>query len=74
MMSLFENKSNEFAKLTKVDQELSIDLLEKRPKQLRAWVQYVAVDYAKKGVTIDGDRLLQELTEFGDKVKRLDDE
>jgi len=74
MMTFFTDKNNEFAKLVSVDQDLCIDLLENRPQRLRSWVGYVAADYAKKGITIDSAKLLRELTEFADKVKRLDDE
>jgi hypothetical protein len=74
MMTLFEDKNNEFNKLTPVDRDLCIDLLDQKPQALRSWVEYVAADYLKKGVTIDSANLLRELTEFADKFKRLDDE
>lgn len=73
LLKLLRDKNNEFHKLERTDQLVCLDLLDKKPEAVRSWVDYLGTEYAKNGTKVDADKLFNELTEFAETVKRLEE-
>lgn len=58
-----KKSSDEFFKLDKIDFRVACWILEKHPKALYSYLEYIAPEYQSRGIELDIDKLYKELIE-----------
>lgn len=62
--SLLSNHSNEFAKLSRTDKLVCLEIMENNSGSLKAFVIYTCRQYQLQGVELDREELLKDLLKF----------
>lgn len=61
-LTMFLDESKDFRKLDETDQLVVAWIVQKAPKSLRSWIDYVRNQYAQQ--SFDADRLLKEIDQI----------
>ncbi len=70
--SLLSNHSNEFAKLSRTDKLVCLEIMENNNGNLKAFVIYTCRQYRLQGVEIDKEELLKDLVKFQNFAAEMD--
>ena len=58
-----EHEKREFFKLDSIDREVLLWTITHAPRSLQSWIDYIAIEYKKKAVHIDKEKLYNEARE-----------
>lgn len=58
-----ENQRSEFFKLDAIDREVLFWIMTHASKSLWSWVDYISIEYRKKAIYIDPEKLYKEAFE-----------
>ena len=61
-----EHEKREFFKLDAIDREVLLWTITHAPRSLQSWIDYIAIEYRKKSVHIDKEKLYSETQERND--------
>jgi len=61
---LLSDHSNEFAKLSRTDKLVCLEIMANNSGELKAFVVYTCRQYRLKGVVINNEKLLEDLVKF----------
>lgn len=61
-----EHEKREFFKLDAIDREVLLWTVTHAPRSLKSWIDYIALEYKKKSIQIDKEKLYSEAQERDD--------
>lgn len=62
-LQIMEHEKHEFFKLDSIDREVLLWTITHAPRSLQSWIDYIAIEYKKKAVLIDKEKLYSEAQE-----------
>lgn len=68
---LLTHKSSNFAKLSRTDKLVCLDIISRNRKELQAWLLYIARSYVATGTNIDVGRLIEDIENFERYAKEM---